>query len=165
MAGAVATSRRPFQTIKTGKTFALAVEFQSRFTIDLLFLMEHYPRFFTPEQANQLLEVLRPLVAEMLDIRTTVLELQPQLEVVLNKAINNGGSAVSAAALEAFEALKKLLYDIQQYDVFVKDVNLGLIDFPSIRDGEVVFLCWQYGEEDVRFWHDLENGFQDRKLL
>jgi hypothetical protein len=127
--------------------------------------METYPRFFTLDQANQLLEVLRPLVSEMLAARSTILELQPQLVDVLNKAINNGGSVVSAEALEAFEALKTILYNIQQYDVFVKDVNSGLIDFPSIRDGEVVFLCWQFGEGDIKFWHELETGFQGRKFL
>ena len=127
--------------------------------------MENQTRFFTPAQANQLLEVLRPLVAEMLVARDSILKLQPQLEAVLNKAVNNGGSVVSTEALGAFDALKKTLYAIQQYDVFVKDVNRGLIDFPSIRDGTVVFLCWQFGEEEVTYWHDLETGFQGRQLL
>jgi hypothetical protein len=125
--------------------------------------METHPRYFTLEQANQLLEVIRPLVAEMLVIRDSILELQPQLESVLNKAVNNGGSLVSKEALEAFESLKKVLYAIQQYDVFVKDVNSGLIDFPSIRDDEVVFLCWKFGEEQILYWHTLDDGFQGRK--
>jgi len=127
--------------------------------------MENHSRFFTLAQANQLLEVLRPLVAEMLATRDSILALQPQLEAVLNKAIHNGGSDVSAEALDAFDALKKSLYTIQQYDVFVKDVNSGLIDFPSIRDGNVVFLCWQFGEDEVKFWHEVETGFEDRQPI
>jgi hypothetical protein len=112
--------------------------------------METYPRYFTLDQANQLLDVIRPLVVEMLAVRETILGLQPQLETVLNKAANNGGSLVSKQALEVFESLKKILYTIQQYDVFIKDVNSGLIDFPSIRNDEVVFLCWKFGEEKIR---------------
>ena len=127
--------------------------------------MENHSRFFTLAQANQLLEVLRPLVAEMLATRDSILALQPQLEAVLNKAVHNGGSVVSAEALDAFDALKKSLYAIQQYDVFVKDVNSGLIDFPSIRDGNVVFLCWQFGEDEVKFWHEVETGFEDRQPI
>ena len=127
--------------------------------------MENPSRFFTLDQANQLLEVLRPLVAEMLATRDSILALQPQLEAVLNKAVHNGGSVVSAEALDAFDALKKSLYTIQQYDVFVKDVNRGLIDFPSIRDGNVVFLCWQFGEDEVKFWHEVETGFEDRQPI
>jgi hypothetical protein len=127
--------------------------------------MDTYPRYYSLDQANQLLEVIRPLAAEMLAIRDTIIELQPQLETVLNKAVNNGGSLVAKDALDAFEALKTVLYNIQQYDVFVKDVNSGLIDFPSIRDGEVVFLCWQFGEGQITYWHELEAGFQGRKPL
>ena len=127
--------------------------------------MDSYPRYFTPDQANQLLEVISPLVAQMLSIRDRILELQPQLEAMLNKAVNNGGSVVSAEALSAFEALKDILHEIQQYDVYVKDVNSGLVDFPSIRQGEVVFLCWQFGEEMVSFWHELEDGFKGRQPL
>ncbi len=125
--------------------------------------MDTHPRYFSLEQANQLLEIIKPLVAEMLSIRKAILLLQPQLETVLNKAVHNGGSLVSQEALKAFESLKDILYKIQQYDVFVKDVNRGLIDFPSIRDGEVVFLCWEFGEEKIEFWHELEDGYRGRK--
>jgi hypothetical protein len=125
--------------------------------------MDTYPRYFSLEQANQLLEVITPLIAEMIAIRNTILELQPQLETVLNKAVNNGGSLISGEVLKAFEALKNVINNVQQYDVFVKDVNTGLIDFPSIRDGEVVFLCWQFGEAQIEYWHELEEGFQGRK--
>jgi hypothetical protein len=125
--------------------------------------MDTYPRYFSLDQANQLLEVITPLVAEMIAIRNTILEFQPKLETVLNKAVNNGGSLISAEALNAFEALKNVIYKVQQYDVFVKDVNSGLIDFPSIRDGEIVFLCWQFGEDQIEYWHELEEGYQGRK--
>jgi hypothetical protein len=125
--------------------------------------MDTYPRYFSLEQADQLLEVITPLVTEMLSVRNTILKLQPKLETVLNKAVNNGGSLISGEALHAFETLKDVINKIQQYDVFVKDINSGLIDFPSIRDGEVVFLCWQYGEKQIEYWHELEDGFQGRK--
>lgn len=127
--------------------------------------MATYPRYFSVDQANQLLEVIKPLAGEMLSIRGTLLEIQPKLESALNKAVNNGGSLVSQRALIAFDSLKDVLSQIQQYDVLVKDVNSGLIDFPSIRGDEVVFLCWQYGEDRIEHWHEVEAGFKGRKPL
>jgi hypothetical protein len=59
----------------------------------------------------------------------------------------------------------ELIQKILSTGVEVKDINLGLVDFLSLRDGREVYLCWQFGEEDIRFWHDLDTGYTGRQPL
>lgn len=127
--------------------------------------MQQFPRMFTAEEANGLLEELRPLVEEMLAIRAGVIELQPDLEPVLQKVVGNGHNINSPALLEAFDHLKGILARLSALGVLVKDVNTGLLDFPSIRDGRIVFLCWQHDEPRVAYWHDLDAGFAGRQPI
>ena len=55
--------------------------------------------------------------------------------------------------------------DLHELGVLVKDLDLGLVDFPTLRDGEEVLLCWRVGEDEIRYWHGLEEGFAGRKEL
>lgn len=127
--------------------------------------MEQFSRLFTPDEANELLDTLNPLVESLLAARQEILELRPSLEGALNKAISNGGSLATGDVLEAFQRLRSALNSIQAHDVLVKDINSGLIDFPSERDGGVVFLCWRYGEVSVTHWHDLDAGYAGRQPI
>jgi len=127
--------------------------------------MNQFQRLFTTEQANALLEALRPLVAQMLAAREQILAVQPSLEPVLNKAASNGGHRQSLAAVEGFERLLEVVEKIQSHGVVVKDVNLALLDFPSPREGRVVFLCWKYDEPLIAFWHEIDAGYSSRQPL
>ncbi len=127
--------------------------------------MEQYPHLFTPEEANALLEEIRPIVGEMLSARKEVLSLRPSLEGMLEKMIGNGGSRQAGELLEAFERLRNAVLRIQSKGVLVKDIQSGLLDFPSLREGRTVFLCWQYDEPGVAFWHELDTGFAGRKPI
>ncbi len=122
-------------------------------------------RYFTPEEANEALRELRPLVGQMLEIRRELLDLQPELEPVLQKVLGNGGGRVATQAVAYFERLEELIGRIQQMGVELKDINSGLLDFPSLRDGREVYLCWRYGEEEIRFWHEIDAGFAGRQPL
>lgn len=122
-------------------------------------------RYFTPEEANETLRELRPLVGQMLEIRRELLDLQPELEPVLQKVLGNGGGRVATQAVAYFERLEELIGRIQQMGVELKDINSGLLDFPSMRDGREVYLCWRYGEEEIRFWHEIDAGFAGRQPL
>jgi hypothetical protein len=123
------------------------------------------PRYFTLKEANALLEELRPLVGKMLQVRQKLLDLQPELEPVLRKVLGNGGNQVASQAAEFFEELRVLVERIQASGVELKDVNSGLLDFRSLRDGREVYLCWRYGEDDIGFWHDIDAGFAGRQPL
>lgn len=124
-----------------------------------------YAHLFTRDEANQLLLTLRPLVEEMIHSRSRLLELQPALEPVLQKMLGNGGSRATGELLVVFERLRAALRAIEATGVVVKDMQSGLVDFPSRRGDEVVFLCWQFGESAVDHWHDVDAGFAGRQRL
>ena len=129
-------------------------------------------RNFTPEEANEALEQVRPLVERMVEARRTLLDAQRrQAELVTRIASNGGGltpPAVSTVAAEVQEAtadLVAVLEELQQLGVLVKDLDRGLVDFPCVHHGRVVLLCWELGEDEVAFWHGADEGFAGRKPL
>jgi hypothetical protein len=125
----------------------------------------YFQRYFTEDQANQLLEVLQPLVLEMMEAAEVLLSFHPEMAPMLKKVINNGGLRKPGPALQASLKVQKLATQIKSYDVLIKDVRNGLIDFPSKREGRIVLLCWRYGEPDVSFWHEIDTGFAGRQPL
>ena len=121
--------------------------------------------YFTVEEANAALSVLRPIVAAMLTARGRIVAAQPDLWPVLEKAASNGGSDKASAVLVDFETVRRAAKTIQRLGIELKDINTGLVDFLSERDGRDVYLCWRYDEPKVAFWHDLEAGFGGRQPL
>lgn len=122
-------------------------------------------RYFTVEEANIMLDVIRPLMREILDIRQVIFQKQPELVPVLNRLMDNGGSLVASQVALEIEQLHILIGQVLVTGVSLKDINSGLVDFLSRRDGQDVYLCWRYGEESVSYWHDLETGFAGRQPI
>jgi hypothetical protein len=129
-------------------------------------------RYFTPEQANEALATVRPLAEELVAHRRALREAQARREALRRRIAGNGGGldARRAAVLEAeisheAEELERCLSRIEELGVLVKDLDRGLVDFPALRGEEEVLLCWQVGEEEVAYWHGLEEGFAGRKPL
>jgi|SRR5688572_17616715 len=123
------------------------------------------PKYYTPKEANNLLEIVRPMVGEMMTIGEKIREKQPELWTLAEKSAGNGGSATLSKLLPDFDRLHELLHQIQEMDIEVKDLVTGLIDFVALKDGREVYLCWKYGEEQIQFYHEIEAGFQGRKLI
>jgi hypothetical protein len=123
------------------------------------------PRLFNLEQANAALQVIRPLVKQILDIRQAILARQPEIWPVLEKAAGNGGNKVASQVEQEFERLDTLVRRVQATGAELKDVNTGLVDFLSRREGREVYLCWQYNEEQVAYWHELDGGFIGRRPI
>jgi len=121
------------------------------------------PRYFTVEEANALLPTLRPIVREMLEARQRIVDAQPDLWPMLEKAVGNGGSQKAGAVLADFEKVQRVVKAVEALGLHLKDLNTGLLDFLSEREGRVVYLCWRYDEPRVAYWHDLEAGFAGRK--
>ena len=69
------------------------------------------------------------------------------------------------AARALIEELDGIVQEIQESGADLKDVQLGLVDFPAEREGEIVYLCWQFGEPEVAFWHRIDDGFAGRQPL
>lgn len=122
-------------------------------------------RYFTVEETNQALEELRPLMAEILAIRDWLAAERPALAPMLEKIGGNGGSPVASQVVDEFNRIETLVRKIEASGALVKDVNRGLLDFPALRDGREVYLCWQYGEGRVAYWHEVDAGFAGRQLL
>lgn len=123
-------------------------------------------RLFTVEEANALLPKIEPRVAELLAIRQRINARQPALaRVIEEESRTNGGNQAASETVVDLERFEQLITEINGLGCLLKDVNTGLIDFPAEIDGRVVYLCWQFGEEEVRWWHDLEAGYAGRQPL
>jgi hypothetical protein len=101
--------------------------------------------------------------------RQRVMELRARLER-LTPTMRQNGHAAQAAELEqgliaAVQRLTRLLETLTELGVLVKDMEHGLIDFPSLRDGRIVLLCWRMDEPTVAFWHEVDSGFGGRRPL
>jgi hypothetical protein len=123
------------------------------------------PRYFTLPEARAALKAVQPLVSEILEIRGKLLARRPEVWGVVERAAGNGGSAAASKLVVEFERLDSLIHQIQDMGVLLKDINTGLLDFPHLRDGREVYLCWQYGEEGIEFWHEIEAGYAGRQPL
>jgi hypothetical protein len=123
-----------------------------------------HDRHFTVEQANQALETVRPLMQRLRDARDLLTDEEAHAALT-DAAPTNGGGESGTQVGEAFLEVRRLLLALQEAGLVVRDIERGLIDFPAILDGREVYLCWELGEDDVAFWHDLEGGFGGREPL
>ncbi len=130
------------------------------------------PRYFTPEQANEALEDIRPLTEELVEHRRALVELQERQVSLTERIAGNGGNMEPHELAEVQEHLDeevagiaRCVARIHETGALVKDLDEGLVDFPAQREGEDVLLCWRLGEDEVGFWHGLEDGFSGRKPL
>ncbi|HKI92440.1 MAG TPA: DUF2203 domain-containing protein [Gaiellaceae bacterium] len=129
-------------------------------------------RHFTPEEANAVLDEVRPLVEELVAARRAHREALSRQEALGVRVRGNGGGMPPATLAEAAAAveherrrLARLVEEIAAHGAQVKDVDEGLIDFPALRNGETVLLCWKLGEDEIRYWHRIEDGFSGRREL
>jgi hypothetical protein len=134
--------------------------------------MDEGPRFFTVEEANDLVAELEIEFGRVARVRS---ELAPVVEVLGETAVEaileEGADAPPGRERET-DQLRKLAAEItlavervNALGVLVKDLDVGLVDFYSMQDGEPVFLCWQYGEPAVSHWHGVEEGFAGRRPI
>jgi hypothetical protein len=129
-------------------------------------------RTFTAEEANEALAKVRPVAEAMVAHRRALAAAQKrQAELVVTIA-GNGGDLGPRDVQEAAEAIQReadgiadCVRTLDDVGVQVKSLEEGLLDFPSVREGEDVYLCWQVGEERVAFWHGIDEGFAGRKPL
>ena len=129
-------------------------------------------RHFTPEEANDALVEVGPLVERMVERRRAHSEALERQEELEGRIRGNGGGIPPAQLAEAaadveHEArlLAQVIDEIGEHGAEVKDLDEGLIDFPALRHGETVLLCWKLGEDRIRYWHTVEDGFAGRQPL
>jgi hypothetical protein len=130
-------------------------------------------RLFTVEEANETLAAVRPLAERLVVVGELLRARQADAVALAAKVAGNGGAAAQVLALREAERqaaehareLAALVEELHALGVQVKDVQFGLVDFPADRAGETVLLCWRVGEDAIRFWHGLEEGYAGRKPL
>jgi hypothetical protein len=121
-------------------------------------------RHYTVEEANAAL----PWVVERIErLRSARVRLTDEevREALSEAAPMNGGGDPGRHVSEAFLDMRSALAELQATEIVLRDLDRGLIDFPALRDGREVYLCWEEGEDEVAFWHDLDSGYGGRQPL
>jgi hypothetical protein len=129
-------------------------------------------RHFTVDEANDALQLVRPLAEELVGVYKRAQRTE-QRAAPLRTAVAGNGSVGMRERLQELERvaaaagsrMRALVEEIESLGAEVKDLELGLVDFPAERDGETVLLCWRVGEEEIGYWHGLEEGFAGRRPL
>ena len=129
-------------------------------------------RHFTPEEANAELEHVRPLVEQLVATRQEHAAALERQELLEQKIKGNGGGippaelAQATAEVDAVaRRLARLVDEITSHGAEVKDLDTGLVDFPALHRGETVLLCWELGEDEIAWWHRVEDGYAGRRPL
>jgi hypothetical protein len=129
-------------------------------------------RYFTPEEANALLDEVRPLAEALVAHRRTMAVTATRQARLVQRIAGNGGDfdpqeprTLEEEFRREDQAVIRCVEELQRLGVLVKDLDRGLVDFPALRGDEEVLLCWQVGEDEVAHWHGVEEGFAGRKPL
>ena len=130
-------------------------------------------KLFSPEKANALIPVLSPILDELWtkrrDLAIRLLVSAPVLRGIEPAPHSRMATPRSPFTPGRFSEQKaeivRLINRIEAYGCLVKDIDLGLVDFPSMRDGRAVYLCWKAGEDRITHWHGMDEGFNARKPL
>jgi hypothetical protein len=130
-------------------------------------------KYFTRQEAEELLPLIEQSLKEARAHKQKMEGLNHELAQAAARIMVLGGSvphygqlAATKAQRDQFgEELREAVETIQQTGCLVKDLDEGLVDFPSLRQGEEVYLCWKLGEERIGYWHGIEEGFAGRKPL
>lgn len=128
-------------------------------------------KMFTLEEANALIPQIRLALEKLQKQKREIALSEVEIDAaeILNPAQNGSRSPIVQALLDQYEEKVNQLYalidEIHQMGCFLKDIEQGLIDFYSVHQGRVVYLCWQLGEEKVGYWHEIGKGFSCRQPL
>jgi hypothetical protein len=130
-------------------------------------------RTFTLEEAQSLLPVLDSLLRTAIESTKLMEEVEAEQQSLAHRIFLNGGTRVDVVAVarrkaergRAEQRAKDALAEIDSIGVQVKDIDIGLLDFPCEMSGEVVLLCWKMGEKAITHWHRVSEGFAGRKLI
>jgi hypothetical protein len=129
------------------------------------------PKRFTRDEAEELLPYIAPLLFKLRELKRQQDDLQAQRTELVQKSRGNGHGVDNEAGKVQREMeelgthINELIEKVQGMGIELKDPELGLVDFRSIREGREVYLCWQLGEEHLSFWHEIDAGFAGRQPL
>ena len=130
-------------------------------------------RTFTLDEAQTLLPVLESLLRASIDSKKLIETVDAELQEIAHKVFQRGGMILNIVHLarrkaereKAVQRMKDALAEIDAMGVQVKDLDIGLLDFPCEVEGRIVLLCWKLGEKGITHWHTVSEGFAGRKPI
>jgi hypothetical protein len=123
-----------------------------------------HERHYTLAEASELLPRVAELVVRMRSARDRLGDREAR-DALSEAGPTNGGGNPGRTVSEAFVELRDSMAELQALEVVLRDLDRGLLDFPSLRDGQEVYLCWQEGEDAIEYWHEPEAGFAGRRPI
>jgi hypothetical protein len=123
-----------------------------------------HERHFTREEASALLPRLKEMLLQLRSSKDQLTDTEAH-EALSEAAPGNGGGEEGKQVGVAFLEVRRLLGAIEESGIVLRDIDRGLVDFPAVIDGREVYLCWELGEDDVAYWHDLDSGYRGREPL
>jgi len=131
------------------------------------------PRYFTLAEARAALPDVGRGIREAVQAKTRYAEAEKEIQNLVQRILMRGGVQVDTTAAEAWKSqfesnartLKNAMERIEEMGVLVKDLEVGLVDFPTLFRGEEVYLCWRMDEDDIDFWHAISEGFRGRRPI
>jgi hypothetical protein len=125
--------------------------------------MEH-GRHYSPQQANESLPRVVELLDELRDARVRLSDREAR-EALAEAAPGNGGGEPGRTVSQGFLDIRDALGELQEKEIVLRDLDRGLVDFPALRDGREIYLCWEEGEQEIGFWHEPDAGHAGRQPL
>jgi hypothetical protein len=126
--------------------------------------MAVFKKHYTPDEARKLLPQVIEWLTELQSTRDLLTHLDEQVGKALAMGDDVGGEVVNRY-IRTLGKVKDILQRFRTREIQIKDLDRGLIDFPAYVAGKEVFLCWEKGEDDIEFWHDLTTGYGGRERL
>lgn len=124
---------------------------------------EHY---FTPQEASKLLPDIKPKIKALIERKKVIASVHSELERLSLLGMRTPEVTEKSTLLDTLvDQMTRKIAELEDLGVKVKDLDYGLVDFPADRYGDKVMLCWRFGESEVSYWHRLNEGFSNRKVL
>ena len=131
------------------------------------------PRFFTLDQARLALPGVERMIREAMTLKTACDDVETRLRDITRSIMMSGGRQIDREAVlqlktrreTSLDSLKQIIEKVHETGCLIKDLDAGLLDFPTLYRGREVYLCWKAGEEGIAFWHGVDEGFRGRKAI
>jgi hypothetical protein len=123
-----------------------------------------FTQHYTRDEARALLPEVKKWLERLGVLRDELEKYEERLKPMMQRGEDVGGSMVNNW-VRALGEIQVLLMQFQRREIQIKDLDRGLIDFPAVLAGREVFLCWEMGEEDIEFYHELDSGYAGREPL
>ncbi len=123
-----------------------------------------FTKHYTRDEARALLPQVNEWLQQLKHLQAQLQKAEQRLDALMERKQDAGGEVINSWVRSVAD-VQETFHEFRKREILIKDVERGLIDFPAIVGGREVFLCWEKGEEDIEFWHDLDAGYTGRERL